>query len=192
MKGIRISDLSKNFQEAIYVTRQLGVNYLWVDSLCIVQDDHEDWDLEARRMAAIYEGAYCTIAATAAKDGTGGFFVPHQAQNLVRLPCRPNDEYSGHIYFGTKDKSAVKRMFQGPLNARGWVLQEHIFSRRLIHFAADQTYWECDKHFRCEDGSEITGEVDMDFETVSFQRDRSFTTFSKNHSDRKRCPASTP
>ncbi|KAH9227260.1 hypothetical protein K456DRAFT_1796293, partial [Colletotrichum gloeosporioides 23] len=66
------STLNKTFNDAMDVTRRLGVRYLWIDSLCIVQDDADDWDREAARMAQVYSQAYVTIAATSAPDGTHG------------------------------------------------------------------------------------------------------------------------
>lgn len=151
-KGVDISILSKTAQDAIHITRELGVRYLWIDSLCIVQDDKEDWLREARCMASVYEGAYCTIAATAAKDGTMGCYVPREAQTLVCLPCQPEDLDAGNMYFGVPDENAVEELLKGPLNSRAWVLQERLFSRRTIHFAADQVYWECDNMFVGENG----------------------------------------
>jgi hypothetical protein len=148
---IKYEHLSKTIQDAVHVTRELGIRYLWVDSLCIVQDDDKDWYREAKTMASVYEGAYCTIAATAAKDGTKGLFLPRPPQNLVEVPCDPTDPTSGGMYLGVKDETSVTGLFFGPLNSRAWVRQEHLFSRRTIHFASEQVYWECDKHLLAED-----------------------------------------
>lgn len=158
--GILLANLSKTVQDAVSVTRRLRIRFLWVDSLCIIQDDERDWLLEAGRMASVYEWAYCVIAATGSMDGSGGCFRPYQSQDLVQVPCQPRHDASRYMYFGIADKNAVRRIFQGPLNARAWVLQEHIFARRTIHFAADQTYWECDKIFVGEDGRDARSDVD--------------------------------
>jgi hypothetical protein len=61
------------FQDAVQVTRELGIQYLWIDSLCIIQWNTEDWQHEAKRMEGVYASAYCTIAATSAVDLNAGF-----------------------------------------------------------------------------------------------------------------------
>ncbi|KAH7076852.1 heterokaryon incompatibility protein-domain-containing protein [Paraphoma chrysanthemicola] len=56
--------MPKTYHDAIVITRHLGVRYLWIDAICIVQDDPEDWRAEAAKMKDIYQNSYCTIAAT--------------------------------------------------------------------------------------------------------------------------------
>jgi len=68
MQTIPFQILPKTFQDAVIVTRQLGLRYLWIDSLCIIQDCIDDWRYEAARMAAVYSNAVVTVAATAAED----------------------------------------------------------------------------------------------------------------------------
>jgi hypothetical protein len=63
----------QTFADAVAVTRMLGLRYLWIDSLCIIQDSHEDWVHESAHMATVYENAYVTISADAAKDSFQGF-----------------------------------------------------------------------------------------------------------------------
>lgn len=77
--------LPSTFQDAITVTRRLGIAYIWIDSLCIVQDDAQDWEREAAKMALIFESAYLTIAATAAPNGT--VCVPLKNFFLSTLLC---------------------------------------------------------------------------------------------------------
>lgn len=66
--------LSETFQDAITLTRQLRVQYIWIDSLCIVQDDRYDWETESATMAAVFQNAYLTIAASLAADSSGDYF----------------------------------------------------------------------------------------------------------------------
>jgi heterokaryon incompatibility protein (HET) len=77
-EGIDISMLSKTFQDAISVTKRFlvdfGIRYLWIDSLCIIQDSEIDWMRESAVMGEIYQNAFCTITATAGKDGNDGLF----------------------------------------------------------------------------------------------------------------------
>lgn len=166
--SIVVSDLTRTLQDAIHLVQRLGLRYLWVDSLCILQDDEEDWLREAGRMAAVYEGSYLTIAASASKDGSGGCFVNQETQSLIRVPCDTNDASKGHMYFGVrKDDNPVRRLFDGPLNNRAWVLQEHLFARRTVHFAEDQIYWECDKYLIGQDRSDGRGIIELNVPTRS-------------------------
>jgi hypothetical protein len=91
-------------------------------------------------MAYVYEWAYCTIAATSVSDCTGGCLIHRPPQDLVKEQCQPGDATLGYMYCRVKDDSAIRRIFEGPLNNRSWVLQEHLHSRRTIHFASDQVY----------------------------------------------------
>jgi hypothetical protein len=85
IKEIPWSSLSKTFQDAITVTRHLGFRYIWIDSLCIIQDDKHDWDMEAANMALVYKGSQLTIAATSSKDGTGGCFGKRMEGVIERI-----------------------------------------------------------------------------------------------------------
>lgn len=75
MVSIPMRTLPKTFRDAIDVTRALNVRYIWIDSLCIVQDDLEDWEQEAAKMASIYEGSFLTIAAADSPNSNGGLFL---------------------------------------------------------------------------------------------------------------------
>jgi hypothetical protein len=151
-QGIKFDTLSKTFQEAIVTTRKLNLRYIWIDSLCIIQDDSKDWLREALSMGAVFENAFCTIAATGAKDSRTGLFIGN-SQERVRIPREPGRPELGYMYFRTRPPPGRSQSVDfAPLQSRGWVLQERILSRRIIHFAEDQVYWECDKSFSCEEG----------------------------------------
>ena len=155
LRGFSMDDLPKTFQDAVRVTRVLGVRFLWIDALCINQTNPEredsDWKKEAGHMEEVFSSAYVTIAATSATNWKEGFLMresipqPIQAQDdsgeLNRLPDELNDF-----------KKAVDA---GPLNQRAWVLQERVLSRRTIHFTRSHTYWECGKTVRCDDFREL-------------------------------------
>lgn len=152
-RHIEFLALSKTVQDAIQTTVSIGYSYLWIDSLCIIQDDLKDFEIESVKMAALYENAVCTIAATAAVDGTEGCFRSATSQDLVSLPYHQPE--AGKVYLGISRGDLRDNICQGPLNRRGWVLQERLFSRRIIHFAADQMYWECPARFVGDDGSNV-------------------------------------
>jgi hypothetical protein len=75
INGIEWTSLSQTFRDAVITTRKLGIRYLWIDSLCILQGDVQDWELESGRMADIYAGAHVVLAATYAPDGSIGLFA---------------------------------------------------------------------------------------------------------------------
>ncbi|KAH7234651.1 heterokaryon incompatibility protein-domain-containing protein, partial [Fusarium redolens] len=121
--------LSKTFQDAIIFTWRLGFHYLWIDSLCIIQDDPDDWAEQASRMAQVFSNAQLTIAASRAADGAGGCFTRYASEPFTLI------------------KHGLTR---APLLQRAWVLQEQVLSPRLLHFACGELYWECVSHVACE------------------------------------------
>jgi hypothetical protein len=78
MNAIPIESLSQNFRDAIFITRKMGLKYLWIDSLCIVQDDEREWNIQSAVMGLVYSNAACVISATASKDSAGGYFLPRK------------------------------------------------------------------------------------------------------------------
>jgi Heterokaryon incompatibility protein (HET) len=147
-KGIELDQLPKTFQDAVKVTRQLGVRYLWIDSLCIIQDDDDDWICESRKMEAVFASAYCTIAATSAKESTEGFLIPRSVEPPIRL--QDPDDSQLYAYVSRIDENFDCDLEEAELNQRAWVFQERALSCRTIHFTAGQTYWECGSVICCE------------------------------------------
>jgi hypothetical protein len=148
-----ISVLPKTFRDTIYVARSLGVDYLWIDALCIIQNSVEDWNRESVSMRLVYANSYCTIAAGWAPDPTFGLFSERDVE-VIRC---------GHV--GTNWASqwpglSNVRMYEtgawgttleeSSLQKRGWALQERLLPSRTIHFTDSQILWECDSTRRCE------------------------------------------
>jgi hypothetical protein len=148
LNGFSLSDLPKTFRDAVRVTRELNISYLWVDSLCIIQDGDagEDWKIECGRMESVFSSAYCTIVATSARDMKDGFLaheaIPHY------LCVRSVTGQRIHVCAG-RDNFELD-VDQAELNTRAWVMQERILSRRTIHFSANQMYWDCNAGVYCE------------------------------------------
>jgi hypothetical protein len=148
LKGFSISDLPKTFQDAIKVTRELRIPYLWIDSLCIIQyeDNKEDWKREFPCMEKIFSLAYCTIAATSAIHSKAGFLERNISTEYVLV----QDASGRQFYICTGIDSFNNDVEKARLNTRAWVMQERILSRRTIHFSNNQTYWECGEGVYCE------------------------------------------
>jgi hypothetical protein len=148
LKGFSLSELPKTFQDAVKVTRLLGVPYLWIDSLCIIQygDNGKDWDRESGCMEAVFSAAYCTIAATSAIDSNAGFLERDVTTKYIYV-----ENSSGKQFYISSDVDDFDNdVVNSRLNKRAWVMQEAVLSRRTIHFSAKQTYFECGKGVHCE------------------------------------------
>lgn len=147
--------LPKTFQEAAILTSRMGLKYLWIDSLCIVQDDDDDWKEQAGQMCRIYEGSYVTLAATSSSDSDGGLFLTIPA-TIVRSRRFVRDRVfirkaAQHVMFSMDAISAYDDDF--PLMSRGWVYQERLLSPRIVHFSNYELSFQCaDANERCECG----------------------------------------
>jgi hypothetical protein len=155
-RSILFRDLPKPFQDAVTITKHLGVEYLWIDSLCIIQNSAEDWERECSRMASIYAGALVTIAAPGATDSSKSFlhdYFPTKYSSF-ELPYNNIDEHS--IIPTTMEYSSWRRQniiygSHSRLFTRGWVLQERLLSERTLSFRTRRLVWECTTHCRSDD-----------------------------------------
>ncbi|KAF4632725.1 hypothetical protein G7Y89_g5397 [Cudoniella acicularis] len=145
-KGIEFNTLPKTFQDAITVTRQLGKRFLWIDSLCIVQGDREEWEKESKLMETVFSRAYCTIAASSATDSTKGFLGNRPISKFVEV----QNDAENRFFVCEAIDNFRRDVEEGELSKRGWVLQERALARRTIHFTETQTYFECGCGVRCE------------------------------------------
>jgi len=151
-KEVKYGDLPKTFQDAVIISRQLRIQYLWIDALCIIQDSVEDWEVESSRMADIYRNSYLTIAATSAKDSKEGCFVA-QRLNREAVAVEVSDEAgkTGNVYV-RRHRWEVHRgnhLFKEPLSTRAWVFQEQLLSTRTLHYTAYELLWECKTEMKC-------------------------------------------
>ena len=162
MEKIHWHDLSKTFQDAIVLTRNLGYQYIWIDSLCIIQDDEVDWQIESSKMADIYENAAVTISANTAKDGSGGLFTDRYQLDRegnryevasIELKSQTEDGQPVSI-FARRPLTTVEYENENlPLFGRAWTFQERLLSRRVVHFNRRELMWECNGCVHCECGS---------------------------------------
>jgi hypothetical protein len=153
LNGVDVSMLPRTFQDAVSMALFLGFEYLWIDSLCIMQDSIEDWRVESALMGDIYSNAICNLAATGSANGNGGLFVDHQ--HLLDLSCLIDDprlfrdsKSSWHTSPASLQHAIL--LLDGPLLSRGWVVQERVLARRTLHFGSKQLLWECMCMQACE------------------------------------------
>jgi hypothetical protein len=170
--------IPRTIRDAIALTQQLQVSYIWVDSLCILQDNQQDWQRESVKMRDIYKHALLVLSTDrAANTDTGFLACRRQSGHVIRIPSShpeagriaeillvPDgdgekdcaDPYDGaHRWFlssgegfGTGDRFVS----QNPVFERAWCLQEQILAARTIHFTDSEMIWECfeDSHCECE------------------------------------------
>lgn len=131
------------FRHAIHVTRCLGFRYIWIDALCIMQDDGSEKTSEIMQMDEIYHNSTLNISATEAQLREGLIF---DRKPLHTIPCRTT------IRIPETQEDVCLQIFpnkwslgpsEGPLNKRGWVFQERRIAPRVVHFTRNQVFWEC-------------------------------------------------
>ena len=150
-RGIPLDDLPKTFQDAVELTKRIGLRYIWIDSLCIIQDDLHDWKKEAAKMANVYRNAYCTVAATGSKGDQEGIFLQRSPQDVFQMPYNAANTHIAATY-NEEDVAAMLELHQSPLSTRAWTMQERLLSRRIIHFTGTRVIWECCTRSETEDG----------------------------------------
>ncbi|MCJ1390280.1 hypothetical protein MMC18_003138 [Xylographa bjoerkii] len=169
-EGILWSSLPKQFQDAIFITRAFGETfgklYLWVDSLCIIQDAAEDWAHEASRMGDYYRNALLTISAL---DCEGA-----EEKILKRRELPDSVELRSNLYLRPASRPWRKVFSEAPLSRRAWVLQERLLSTRILHYGKEEMYWECltcsTRESSVEEHTETPGNHLVDFQDEDFKR----------------------
>lgn len=160
------TDLSPTFQDATTVARCLGIRYLWVDSLCIVQDSAADWEVESSRMASVYRSATVTVAAVSSASSDKPFLAPRsgvlQERLLLLGLSRADRQLSAeelglvapHVNSAPSYALGIRPLAvhttAGPLSSRAWTFQEEKLSTRILRFSATELSYECRRGVACE------------------------------------------
>lgn len=157
---IGFENLSKTFRDAVQAVRGMRLSYLWIDSLCIIQDDGQDWEQEAVQMAKIYRESVCTVSALSSDDGDGGCRVNARNEPVNQLRyvdldigeyrirlVETEDNTDGEmlkwdVEYGDDDFK-FRAWGRNPLRTRAWTFQERELSVRAIHFSKQTLLWEC-------------------------------------------------
>jgi hypothetical protein len=149
-RGIPLDSLPKTFQDAVELTKSIGLRYIWIDSLCIIQDDTNDWKNEAAKMAEVYRNARCTVAATGSKGDQEGIFLERLQQDIINLRYNAANTFIAATY-SEEDVASMIELHKSPLSTRAWTMQERLLSRRTIHFTKSRVIWECCTRAETED-----------------------------------------
>lgn len=173
---IELDLLPRTFQDAIYVCQRLSIRYLWIDSLCIFQDDVEDWEEESAKMGSYYENAFIVIAATSCPNADTPFLKAVDEMWMskeldISGPGITRGE--SRLYVRELEHQKID-MFAalGPLSTRGWAWQENILARRVVHYTRSEILWEC----RCGIISQIPRKNGRGFSQMLKEQDLDLNT----------------
>lgn len=155
---IPIDKLPILLQDAMYMTCQLDIEYIWIDCLCILQGSKRDWELEATRMGNYYRHAQFNLSASGYGDSSMELFSERMALSFVNYPVQTDfallskvngqeveTHYEG-IYIRADSSLFLDDIMHGALGSRGWVAQERALSPGILHFTPRQMWWECTEH----------------------------------------------
>ncbi|KAF2441667.1 HET-domain-containing protein [Karstenula rhodostoma CBS 690.94] len=149
-QGAPIANLPKTFRDAMTIARNFSIRYLWIDSLCIIQNSAEDWARESVLMHDVYANSACNIAASASESPEGGLFRNRKAEEVGLGYINVDLPNLGTKSFEIWDQFYIDRLTYGPLTHRGWVFQERVLAPRVLHFSPTQIVWECFEMNKCE------------------------------------------
>jgi hypothetical protein len=144
LQGIDSKDLPRTLQDAVQITRELGIRYLWIDALCIIQNSAPDWQHESGAMSAIYSNAYCTIAAASTPHCSGGILIPQDRRQILSVNL-------GRFSLKASTPSHRDLRDASPLSTRAWALQERELSPRILWFTKHMLIFECRRIWASEE-----------------------------------------
>lgn len=171
-----MDELLLTFRDAILFTRGLGYRYLWIDSLCIIQNSYEDWVIELSHMQDYYKYAVLTISADLAEGDHVGFLETARPASFppIKILFRDRSTRTNGFVHIRDTYSSYIEIFQALpfidlLNKHAWILQESVLSPRLLRFTTEQLEWECQK--------DKLVESDMNAQVMYQQNDNSSTLY---------------
>lgn len=150
--GFYSNSLPRTFQHAVTATQRLGIRYLWIDALCIIQEGDGLADLrrETARIGTVFRNAYCRLAADTSCDD-GFLLPPPDPTPIIKQHFALGHALQGRVvYISKNEDNFYEDVELAPLSQCSWALQERLLARRTIHFTARQAYFECAYGVRCE------------------------------------------
>ncbi|KAI1366156.1 heterokaryon incompatibility protein-domain-containing protein [Xylaria arbuscula] len=159
--GFDRSELPPTLRDATFIAQKLGFRYIWIDAICIVQDDDDDWTQEGSNMASIYRSSHLTIAVALGYSCADGAFNEQSRSHLedyldiVRVDSALSSSGKpSTLYFideFTSRSGPYRYVSDGPLSTRAWCLQETLLSTRVLYYTPFQLIWECGHFIAQED-----------------------------------------
>ncbi|KAJ4027603.1 hypothetical protein NW761_014757 [Fusarium oxysporum] len=142
-KSIDANSLTIVFQQAIWIVRMLKIDYIWIDSLCIIQDSQSDWELESLQMCDYYENSFLTISTATSPNSTIPFLGPRDKRWWPAKLNLTNGSSSEDVY---AQRIPSEPEEEGILFTRAWTWQEAAMSSRTVYFTPSELIWECLEH----------------------------------------------
>ncbi|RAL62017.1 hypothetical protein DID88_002506 [Monilinia fructigena] len=161
--GIPVEDFPATLRDAVLITRELGLKYIWIDALCIRQDSKDDWKAEAGRMRDVYAGATITIVAANSNSTSAGIHFPRPDKIHAAATC--TIPWDSNTSVSLRSVSHISRQDAKSSSwfTRGWTFQEGLLSPRTLSYSRDQMIWEC--AFHTEDESGHVGLLDQKYDS---------------------------
>ncbi|KAL2070260.1 hypothetical protein VTL71DRAFT_13286 [Oculimacula yallundae] len=144
IRALPYSSLPKTLQDAVFVTRQAGLRYLWVDALCILQDDELDKAFWVHKMDSIYTDCTVCIAAAIATGASEGFLRPRPFPDALKMPFDLEKDNKEHLWVV---EEATGSYPPEPLHTRGWTFQEISLAQRVLMYSREGLTWTCAENF---------------------------------------------
>ncbi|KAG8157951.1 hypothetical protein KVR01_012223 [Diaporthe batatas] len=171
--GMEFDSLPRTFRHAVTITRALGLEYLWIDSICIIQGKDGDFKEESTRMEDVFSNAYCVLAASSSTGQDDGFLKQRSQRQSISF----QQENKPPVFVSEFIDDFNRDVLESNLNGRGWVLQERALARRTIYFTDTQTYFECGKGVWAETMTKMHNTLasflgDPNFPTVAMESSR--------------------
>ncbi|CAH0024429.1 unnamed protein product [Clonostachys rhizophaga] len=161
LQGIPLHELTKVFKDAIEVCHTFGIRYLWIDALCIIQDDPIDWERETTMMHRVYRNSYFTICALSS-DSTHTSFLQRKQHRLdLNFLSLLDSEISGKLtleFQRLPHQGAVPFLYRNDLlgdttwSTRGWTFQEDEMSKAALYFTNSRLFLRTGNQYFTEDG----------------------------------------
>ena len=158
--GFPSKDLPATFRDAIRCACMLDVQYVWIDALCIIQDDQADWEAESATMCDVYSNAYLVVVAASAEGDHAGFLkersrifhgIPLESKEGSRVYDIWMQHSMPHAPI-SMERRHLLAMIDGRTENRAWCLQETALARRTVYFHQSEILWECSTCTDCECG----------------------------------------
>ncbi|KAK4450233.1 heterokaryon incompatibility protein-domain-containing protein [Podospora aff. communis PSN243] len=146
-QAVSVTTMPATYADAMRIAKSIGVRFLWIDSLCILQDSPDDWAQEASTMASVYENSYCNIAAAIGENSAGGCYATRDP--LTFAPCRilatDTRQLYARQYWLDGSLEELEGNCDSGLFSRAWILQELLLPPRVLYFEPKSVYFECQR-----------------------------------------------
>jgi hypothetical protein len=167
--ALETDGMPKTILDSLLIASKLKIRYIWIDALCIAQDDPDDWAAKSAKMAGIYHGSILTIAAASSSSASQGCFntksisQPRTFRNAIKTTSVLQDGRQSSLYFHKthvypKPGFYEAKITRGPWALRGWTYQEQALARRILYYTDSQLLWECEHCHLAEDHFDIYGD----------------------------------